>query len=151
MGALKSLVRPRYTKRQKNPFPSFFSIENPRGNWLYVFITALLTRGNYETAPHLSTGILFFLQRRFLGKNPMRNAGCPLNRARPVWHYFEFFVRLASASAPSKALTLISRQSLHEEDGLRMDVFTFGIWEYVLCEKRFLKSSFKSSGGIGQF
>jgi hypothetical protein len=32
-----------------------------------------------------------------------------------------------------------------------MDVFTFGIWEYVLCEKRFLKSSFKSSGGIGQF
>jgi hypothetical protein len=27
----------------------------------------------------------------------------------------------------------------------------FGIWTYVLCEKRFLKSSFKGSGGIGQF
>jgi len=93
----------------------------------------------------------FFSNAALLGKNSMHNAGCPLNRARPVWHYFDFFVRLASASVPSEALTLISRQSLHAEDGLRMDVFTFGIWEYVLCKKRFLKSSFKSSGGIGQF
>jgi hypothetical protein len=111
MGALKSLVRPRYTKRQKNPFPSFFSIENPRGNWLYVFITALLTSANYEIAPPLSTGILFFLQPRFFGQKPHTQCRLSIKRARPVWHYFDFFVRLASASVPSEALTLISRQS----------------------------------------
>src|ERR1019366_7530299 len=77
MGALKSLVRPRYTKRQKNPFPSFFSIENPRGNWLYVFITALLTSADYETARPLSIGILFFLQPRFFGQKP--HAQCQLS------------------------------------------------------------------------
>jgi hypothetical protein len=60
----------------------------------------------------------------------MRNAGCPLNRATPVWHYFDFFVRLASASVPSEALTLISRQSLHAEDGLRMDEWMSSLSEY---------------------
>jgi hypothetical protein len=108
MGALKSLVRPRYTKRQKNPFPSFFSIENPRGNWLYVFITALLTSADYETAPPLSTGILFFLQPRFFGQKPHAQCRLSIKSGKPVWHYFDFFVRLASASVPSEALTIIS-------------------------------------------
>jgi hypothetical protein len=42
-----------------------FSVENSRGNWLYVFTTALLQSGNYETSASLSTGFLFFSGTRF--------------------------------------------------------------------------------------
>ena len=134
-GRIKIISPTPIHKTTKKPVPLIFFYRKSKGQLALCLYYGSANQGKLWNSTPPVNRYFIFLQRRFLGKTPHAQCQLSIKSGKASLALFRIFRPAGFGFSSIRGLTLISRQSLHAEDGLRMDAFTFGIWEYVLCKK----------------